>query len=409
MKRMITLLLLSVCLCIGCTAEGLDATPTTTENGSDDQKENEATDEKNDKQSKQLDLDGTLTVHYIDVGQGDATLFEVHDKEDMYTILYDTGDWQGNEVVPYLQQQGIETVDIIIISHPHADHIGQLEAVLTTFDVGEVWMTGNTANSEVYTKAAETIVENDIDYDEPQAGDVFDIGPLTLHVLHPETLTGGLNEDSLSIHFSYGDMAFLFTGDAYTAQEEQIMASGINVEAPFLHLGHHGSKTSSSEKFIDAVDPTYAIYSAGANNSYGHPNEEVLDRLAARDITVYGTDVHGNIVVTTNGSEADIVTDKDGTVTAGDNNEETSETATKDSSSTPKQTEEPAPTAHCIDINEASASDLQAIIHIGEQRAKDIIAARPFSTIDDLQRIDGIGPARIDDITLENKACVGGD
>jgi len=179
MKRMITLLLLSVCLCIGCTAEGLDATPTTTENGSDDQKKSEATDEKNDKQSKQLDLDGTLRVHYIDVGQGDATLFEVHDKEDMYTILYDTGDWQGNEVVPYLQQQGIETVDIIIISHPHADHIGQLEAVLTTFDVGEVWMTGNTANSEVYTKAAETIVENDIDYDEPQAGDVFDIGPLT--------------------------------------------------------------------------------------------------------------------------------------------------------------------------------------------------------------------------------------
>lgn len=410
MKRMITLLLLSICLCIGCTAEGQDATSTTTENTSDviDQEESQTADEKNDKQTKQPDLDGTLTVHYIDVGQGDATLFEVHDEEDMYTILYDTGDWQGNEVVPYLQQQGIETIDIIIISHPHADHIGQLEAVLTTFDVEEVWMTGNTTTSEVYTKAAEAILANDIDYDEPQAGDIFDIGPLTLHVLHPETLTGGLNEDSLSIHFSYGDMAFLFTGDAYAAQEEQIMASGVNVEAPFLHLGHHGSKTSSSETFLDAVDPTYAIYSAGTNNSYGHPNKEVLYRLEARDIIIYGTDVHGNIVVTTNGSEIDIVTDKDVTVTAGENNEETSETTTKESSS-PNPKEETAQSTRCIDINEASASDLQEIVHIGEQRAKDIIAARPFSTINDLQRIDGIGPARIDDITLENKACVGGD
>src|SRR5690625_6109395 len=110
-------------------------------------------------------------------------------------------------------------------------------------------MTENTANSGRYEEAVEAILASDADHDERQAGHVFAIGPLTLSVLHPETLTGGLNEDSLAVHFSYGDMAFLFTGDAYMAQEEAMIASGANVDAQFLHLGHHGSKTSSSEKF----------------------------------------------------------------------------------------------------------------------------------------------------------------
>src|SRR5690625_6217930 len=100
-------------------------------------------------------------------------------------------------------------------------------------------------------------------------------------------------------------------------QEEEIIASGANVDAQFLHLGHHGSKTSSSEKFLDAVDPTYAIYSAGTGNSYGHPHQEVLDKLQVNDITVYGTDVHGNIVVTTDGVDAEVTTEKTGGVVAG--------------------------------------------------------------------------------------------
>lgn len=416
MRKAITLLLVSILLCVGCTNEGAVQEQETTapENKVEADVANEDKEENTEKKTKQQGTYSPLTVHYIDAGQGDATLLEFTDEDDSYTILYDAGDWQGNEVVPYLQQENIETIDIVIISHPHADHIGQLTDVLTEFEVGEVWMTENTANSSVYEEAVEAILASDADYDEPQAGDVFDIGPLTLSVLHPETLTGGLNEDSLAVHFSYGDMAFLFTGDAYMAQEEAMIASGANVDAQFLHLGHHGSKTSSSEKFLDAVDPTYAIYSAGTGNSYGHPHQEVLDKLQVNDITVYGTDVHGNIVVTTDGVDAEVTTEKTGEVVAG-----TEQKSSSDKKETPidedKQEQEPEQTEteakqnNCIDLNTASDTELQEIIHIGEQRVNDVIASRPFSSVDDLQRVDGFGPARMDDIKAENIACVGGN
>src|SRR5699024_424652 len=199
-----------------------------------------------------------LTVHYIDAGQGDAALLQFTDEDETYTILYDSGDWQGNEVVPYLEKENVDFIDIVMISHPHADHIGQLEKVLNNFDVGEVWMTENTANSGVYEGAVEAILDSDADYEEPKAGDIFDIGELTIQILHPKTLTEDLNKDSLSAHFSYGDTAFLFTGDTYIEQEKQMIDQDMNIEADFLQLGHHGSDTSTSQSFLDEVKPTYA-------------------------------------------------------------------------------------------------------------------------------------------------------
>src|SRR5699024_8777443 len=146
---------------------------------------------------------------------------------------------------------------------------------------------------------------------------LFDVGELTIQILHPKTLTGDLNQDSLSAHFSYGDTAFLFTGDAYVKQEKQMIDQDMNLEADFLQLGHHGSDTSTSQPFLDEVKPTYTIYSAGKGNTYGHPHQEVLDRLDASNVNTYGTDVHGNIVVTTDGVDSEIHTDKDGEVAAG--------------------------------------------------------------------------------------------
>src|SRR5690625_3770165 len=220
MRKIIFLLVAAILFLIGCTSEGaanqeeslestkedivVDEAQPSEENIEDKVDETQPSKEETEKQSDEL---SPLEVHYMDAGQGDAALLDFTDGEDSFTILYDTGDWQGDEVVPYLKSKEIEEIDIIIISHPHADHIGQLEDVLHTFDVGEVWMTGNTANSAVYEKAAEAILASDANYDEPEAGDVFDIGALTVTVLHPQTLTGGLNEDSLSVHFQYGDTA----------------------------------------------------------------------------------------------------------------------------------------------------------------------------------------------------------
>ena len=417
MKRILFLLIMAAIFIVGCANEEvnqLEKTETTEksekEPKNDEQqgnkgKEQEKTSQKENDSNNDVSLD-SLTVHYIDAGQGDAALLQFTDENDTYTILYDSGDWQGNEVVPYLEKENVDFIDIVMISHPHADHIGQLEEVLTNFDVGEVWMTENTANSSVYEGAAEAILASDADYEEPKAEDIFDVGELTIQILHPQTLTGDLNRDSLSAHFSYGDTAFLFTGDAYVEQEKQMIDQDMNLEADFLQLGHHGSDTSTSQSFLDEVKPTYAIYSAGEGNTYGHPHQEVLDRLDASNINTYGTDVHGNIVVTTDGVDSEIHTDKDGEVAAGKKESSDQDTASTSSSSTPE--EKATPANDCIDINTASKEELQEIVHIGEERADEVIHLRPFDHVEDLDQINGIGPARLDDIIEENIACTGG-
>ena len=426
MKRGLLLLVVALLFVVGCTNEAVeqqDKLETTEEiekestKVEDDEKENTEEDQeeisvKESSSKSDASLD-PLTVHYIDAGQGDAALLQFTDDDDTYTILYDSGDWQGDEVVPYLQQENVDFIDIVMISHPHADHIGQLENVLQHFDVGEVWMSENTANSSVYERAAEAILESDADYEEPKAGDVFDIGELTIQIPHPDTLTGDLNEDSLSAHFSYGETAFLFTGDAYIKQEQEMIDRDMDIEAEFLQLGHHGSDTSTSQTFLDAVKPTYAIYSAGEGNTYGHPHQEVLDRLNSNDITTYGTDVHGTIVVETDGIESEINTEKDGKVAAGkkEADEQDSESTSTSSNSTTSHSnsvEKETTSDDCVDINHATKDELQEIIHIGEERAEDIIDLRPFDSVKDLERVDGIGPARLDDILDEDYACTGG-
>ena len=125
-----------------------------------------------------------MKVHYIDVGQADATLLEFGDDNGTYTMLIDTGNWNSSNVVSYLQHQKITSIDIIAITHPHADHIGQVDQIIETFDVTEIWMNGETATSEVFLKALAAIEKNDVDYYEPKRGDVFDIGPLEVTVLY---------------------------------------------------------------------------------------------------------------------------------------------------------------------------------------------------------------------------------
>lgn len=347
---------------------------------------------------------GTLQVDYIDVGQGDATLINYDNQEERYTILYDTGDWQGDEVVPFLQDEDVEEIDIIIISHPHADHIGQLANVLDNFSVEEVWMTGNTANSGVYQDALQAVEDSDAAYEEPLAGDIFDIGPLTFTTLHPNSLTGDLNDDSLSMHIAFHDISFMFTGDAGKAEEEQIMNRDLPLQADYLQLGHHGSDTSSNSDFIEAVEPTEAIYSAGEDNKYGHPDQEVVSLFEEKGIELYGTDVHGTITVETDGKEATLTTDdQDGEVEPGNKK------SAAEGSSYDKDENSETESVACIDINEASEAELTDIKHIGEKRAEDLIEARPFDSLDDLSRVDGIAEVRLEEIKAEGKACVGGE
>lgn len=341
-----------------------------------------------------------LKIHFIDVGQADATLFQYSEAEEDYTILYDTGDWRGDEVVPYLNSQGVSTLDLVIVSHPDADHIGQLDKVMQSFEVGEVWMSGNESSSQTFQRAIEAVLESDADYHEPRAGETFTIGPMDIEVIYPESISGKSNEESIAARFTYGGLQFLLTGDA-DRSGESYMRNNFTVDADVLHLGHHGSKTSNDPAFIDAVSPDIAIYSAGANNSYGHPSPEVIEAVEERNIDIYGTDTHGTIILTSDGEEISVeFSGPDSSMKAPQNEEDTTSKEQEVSENDNNQS------ASCVDINEAYYEEVQKIIHIGPERAQDLIDLRPYHSVDDLTRIKGIGPARIADIKSEGNACV---
>jgi competence protein ComEC len=344
------------------------------------------------------DLSG-LKVHYIDVGQGDSTLLQFSDQKEDYTILIDAGNWTGNEVVNYLKSQHVSQIDIAIGTHPDADHIGQLANVINTFNVGEVWLSGNTNPSQTFQKLIHAIDSKEIDYYEPRMGDQFEIGPLKMDVLYPKTISEHDNEESISFKLTYGKIVFVFTGDASTDDELKMLQSGIDVKADILKLGHHGSSTSTDPTFLRKVNPAVAIYSAGFDNTYGHPHEEVVNLVQNSNIQLYGTDVHGTIIVSTDGNTYNVSTKKDGTISPSNGGNIEKDTAK----------EEPPPiVGSCIDVNTATAEQLLEIIHIGAARANELISLRPFTSIDDLERIKGIGPARIADIKSQGLACIGG-
>src|SRR5690625_877249 len=162
------------------------------------------------------------------------------------------------------------------------------------------------------------------------------------------------------------------------------------LQADFLQLGHHGSSTSSDEQFVKAVQPKYAIYSAASNNSYGHPHVETVDLFEELNIPLFGTDVHGTIIVTTDGSTSEISTEKDGKVERKER-----AAANKKTEKKHQTTSSGSSSKGCIDINSASEDALQQIKHIGEVRAKEIIQLRPFESVDQLTKIKGIGNSRL--------------
>ncbi|SDJ80560.1 MBL fold metallo-hydrolase [Sediminibacillus albus] len=343
-----------------------------------------------------------LKVHYIDVGQADAALVEFG----VYAMLIDAGNWNSSNVVNYLAAQDIQQLDIVVGTHPDADHIGQLDKVIEQVDVGEVWMSGNASTSQTFQRVMEAIEANGVDYDEPRAGDVYDIGQLTIDVLYPSAISGNANQESISLKLTYGDIAFVFTGDAETVQEQEMINRGAGLDADILQLGHHGSSTSTSKAFLEKVSPAVAIYSSGTDNQYGHPHEEVINRLNAYGTEIYGTTIHGTIIVTTDGVAYQVTTKEDGNITPGSESKsgtENEDAANNESTDTKQETS----AGQCVNINEANVEEVQEIKHIGPERAQDLIDLRPYQSVDDLTKIKGIGPSRMDDIHAQGIACIG--
>ncbi|HHX64706.1 MAG TPA: MBL fold metallo-hydrolase [Chloroflexi bacterium] len=333
-------------------------------------------------------VEGTLTVHYIDVGQSDATLLQGPD----VTILIDAGNHDRDDVVPYLQSVGVESLDLLVGTHPHADHIGQFPQVLAAYEVSEVWLPGDEQDSRTFERTLDAILDSDADYHEPRTGEVYDFGSLRVEVYSPDELTGAVHDGSICLRIRYGEVAFFFTGDAEVNIELEMIERGHDLRANVLQLGHHGSSTSSHPDFLQSVQPEVAVYSAAQGNSYGHPHDEVVERIADMGIRLYGTDQHGTIRVITDGDTYEVIPERNG--------EPFRHPASGRSDTTSGCAEGQ------IDINTASRDELMRITHISEVRADLLIEYRPFDSVDDLARIEGIGPARLGDIKEQELACV---
>lgn len=241
---------------------------------------------------------GTSQVHILDVGQGAATLLIGSDGT---SILMDTGRYDDGEkrIISYLDQYiGLgEELDLLIFTHNDSDHIGHGDLVLEYFDVQEVWMNGMDHTTKVYEKLLDAILESEVAYSEPKAGEFVELGVFDIEVLHPvkNKPQSNHNDESIVTRFAFDGITLMSSGDASIPRENAIVKENGNLQADILMLGHHGAANSTGENWLEAVRPQMAFYQAGIDNSYGHPSVETLERLDQFGIPVYGTTELGTI------------------------------------------------------------------------------------------------------------------
>ena len=261
---------------------------------------------------------GELTVHYIDVGQADCTLLECGGQ----TMLIDGGNVDDSSlVVAYLKEQGIEHLDYMVCTHAHEDHVGGLSGPLNTCTVGQVFAPVTEYESVAFENFIQYTHEQGVDVTVPEADSSFLLGEARVIVLGPRKTYEEPNDTSIVLRVDHGENSFLFTGDMETAAEEDLLAAGCDLDVDVLKVGHHGSSTSSSYLFLREVMPEYGVISCGAENTYGHPHEEVSSRLYDAGVTVYRTDEQGTVVATSDGTEIRFATEKNVPPTPGRGNE----------------------------------------------------------------------------------------
>ncbi len=243
--------------------------------------------------------DDELAVAFLDVGQGDALLARCGGQ----TLLVDAGDNDtAQALVDELKTMGVTRIDLLVGTHPHADHIGGLDLVIETFDIGAVWMPDVTSNTRSFEDVLDALDAKGHSVTVPAPGTTAALGPALVRALGPVKDYGDdLNDWSMVVKLTFGQTSYLLTGDAERIAEQDILDSGADLRATVLKVGHHGSRTSTSKAFLQAVSPRYAVISCGAGNSYGHPHKETLETLQKQGVTVYRTDLSGTITSVSDG------------------------------------------------------------------------------------------------------------
>ena len=240
-----------------------------------------------------------LEVHYLDIGQGDCTLI----KSGNEAMLIDGGDGnQGTKIQSYLSSKGVSKLKYVIATHTDADHIGGLPVIITKFDIETFFMPKYAKDTRAYDNVMQALKYKNLKTTVPKQGSVYTLGTAKFTIVSTGKTYESANDTSICIRLVNGSNSFLFVGDAEESAEKDMMESGITLKSNVYKISHHGSRNGTTEKFIKAVNPSFAVISCGKDNSYGHPHASVLNLLRSRKVSVYRTDEQGTIIAKSDGT-----------------------------------------------------------------------------------------------------------
>ncbi len=245
--------------------------------------------------------DYPMSVHVIDVGKADSIFITCEGKN----ILIDAGETDIHKgVYEYLRRRNIKELDFLVLTHQHSDHVGCMAHIVRNLRVKKFMMPNLKEDTIPTFKSYERLLlaldRKNMSISKPEPGSTFNIGNLKVDVLAPLKQYDNMNNNSVVLKLTYKEKSFLFTGDASRESERDMIAAGYNLKADVLKVGHHGSKTSSTQAFLNKVQPAYAVISVGEDRSK-LPKKEIIDRLKKNNIKTYRTDLDGTVVIASDG------------------------------------------------------------------------------------------------------------
>ncbi len=246
-----------------------------------------------------------LIVHFLDVGQGDSIFIELPNGK---TMLVDAGEnYHGQGIIDYVQTIGYHKLDYVVATHPHEDHIGSMPYIVRNFEIGSIYMPDVTANTATFESLLKAIKAKGLRVKNGRTGvHIIKDSELTADIIAPDKPDeSNLNNSSIVLLLTFGNVSYLLTGDAETKELNAIRA---DMHATVLKAGHHGSKTSTTQTLLKKISPSVTVISCGKNNDYGHPHAEVLKMLKSVNSSVYRTDRDQTVIVATDGSSLTVST-----------------------------------------------------------------------------------------------------
>lgn len=338
-----------------------------------------------------------MKVHFIDVGQGDATLITCGG----HAMLIDSGDdSKGTAIQNYLKKQNIKKLDYLILTHPDADHIGGAPVIITKFEIDKVFVSNYEKDTKTYQKLIQALDNKRLKYTTPDVGAQYSLGTATITILAPNDTYDNPNDASVACIIQNGNNKFLFTGDAEEDAEEDILDNGINISADVYHVGHHGSRYSTSKDFFDAVKPSYAVISCGEGNSYGHPHAEPLNTFRMNGVKVFRTDEEGTIIATSDGKKITFNVPESETWQSGEATQNSSAPKTPQAQETPKESDNSEAVVQEAPKEDVSASVPNGITYVLNKNTMKF-------HLPGCSSVDTIKPKNREDTTMSRDEVIG--